>query len=71
MSAHTTTNFNFNAAANALEGMRQTSVASAATQAAVISAEIVYYRALYKLALSSSISTSNFVQALHSLGVKS
>jgi hypothetical protein len=58
-------------AGNQAEGARQVAVAGAANQAAAISAEITYYRTLYKAALTNNVSTSNFVQALYALGVRS
>jgi hypothetical protein len=60
----------FDDAAAAAEGTRQVAVAGA-TQAAAISAEITYFRTLYKNALLNGISPSNYVQALFALGVRS
>jgi hypothetical protein len=70
MSAHNSPNAAFNATANAAEGVRQTAVAGA-TQSAARTAEISYYRTLYSAALTNNVSTSNFTQALKSLGVQS
>ena len=70
MSAHNSPNATFNATANAAEGVRQVAVAGA-TQAAATSAEITYYRTLYKAALTNGVSPSNFTQALFALGVRS
>jgi hypothetical protein len=75
MSAHTSPNAAFNAAGNAAEGVRQVAVATAAgsgatLQANVMSAEIAYYRTVYKAALTNNVSPSNFTQALVSLGVQ-
>jgi hypothetical protein len=69
MSAHTSPSAAFNAAGNAAEGVRQVAVAGA-TQAAARTAEITYYRTLYSAALANNVSTSNFTQALKSLGVQ-
>jgi hypothetical protein len=69
MSAHQSPNAAFNASGNAAEGVRQVAC-SGATQAACVSAEITYYRTLYKAALTNNVSTSNFTQALKSLGVQ-
>jgi len=71
MSAHNSPNAAFNSAGNQAEGVRQVAVSTAANQAAAISAEITYYRTLYKAALTNNVSTSNFVQALYALGVRS
>jgi hypothetical protein len=68
--AHTTPSSTFNATANAAEGVRQVAVAAATNQAAVISAELTYFRACFKAALANNISPSNFSQALKSLGVQ-
>ena len=69
MSAHKTENAAFNATANAAEGVRQVAVAAATTQAAVTAAEITYFRACMKAAIANGVSTSNFNDALKSLGV--
>jgi hypothetical protein len=55
----------------AAEGVRQVAVAAASNQAAAISAEITFYRACYKSALTNNVSPSVFTQALFSLGVRS
>jgi hypothetical protein len=68
MSAHTSPNLTFNATANALEGVRQVAVSNASSQAAVVAAELAYYRGCFKAALTNQISTSNFAQAVKSLG---
>jgi hypothetical protein len=73
MSAHTSPNFAFNAAANSAEGMRQTAVSTAAgsgatLQANVRAAEVTYYRACYSAALANNIAPGNFLAALRSLG---
>ena len=70
MAASKTGNKTFDDAAAAAEGVRQVAVAGG-TQANVMSAEITYFRALYKNALANNISPSNFTQALFSLGVRS
>jgi hypothetical protein len=70
MSAHTTPSSAFNATANALEGVRQVAVSTASSQAAVIGAEITYYRGCFKAALANNLSASVFSQALKSLGVQ-
>ena len=51
----------------AAEGSRQAAVAGA-TQAAVSSAEIVFYRAVLAAAIANGCSTSAAVRALQSLG---
>jgi hypothetical protein len=52
------------------EGIRQTAVAGA-TQSQARQAEILYHRVLYQTALLYNVSPSVYVQALHSLGVRS
>jgi hypothetical protein len=70
MSAHHTGNTTFDTAANSAESLRQVQVAAAATQSAVMSAELTYYRTLRSLAIANNISPSNFNMALKSLGVQ-
>jgi hypothetical protein len=56
----------------AAEGVRQVAVAAAGSNMATArSAEITFYRSCYNSAVTNSISTSVFVQALFSLGVRS
>jgi N-acyl-L-homoserine lactone synthetase len=69
MSAHNTLSKPFNDSANILESARQVAVSTASSQAAVISAEITYFRSIIKLAQANGISPANFNQALQSLGV--
>ena len=71
MSAHTSPNATFNAAANAAEAARQAAVVPGASQAAVVSAEQTYFRSVYKAAIANSLSPSVFTQALKSLGSQS
>jgi hypothetical protein len=50
------------------ENTRQTAVAAASTQAAVITAEISCHRAIVKSALANGVSTSASMSALRELG---
>jgi hypothetical protein len=68
MSAHNTLSKPFNDAANAAESLRQVQVMGAANQAAVMAAELAYYRTCRSLAITNGISPSNFNQAIRSLG---
>jgi hypothetical protein len=52
------------------EGVRQTAVATASSQAAVIVAELTFFRTCFKSALNNNISPSVFSEALKSLGVQ-
>jgi hypothetical protein len=70
MSAHKTGIVAFDNAANSAESLRQVQVMSAATQSAVMAAEISYYRTLRSLAIANGISSANFNMALKSLGVQ-
>jgi hypothetical protein len=70
MSTHHTGVVAFDTAANNAEATRQSAVSAAATQSAVTSAEITYFRTLRSLALANGISTSTFNDALKSLGVQ-
>jgi hypothetical protein len=67
MSAHKTENAAFNATANAAEGVRQSAVSAATTQAAVTAAEIIYFKAC-KAAAANGLSVSVFEDALRTLG---
>jgi hypothetical protein len=51
------------------ENTRQTAVAAATTQAAIITAEVSFHRAVVKSALSRGISPSASMSALRELGV--
>jgi hypothetical protein len=53
---------------NAAEGVRQTAVAAASSQAAVKSAEVTYYRAVAKSALKNGCGVEAAMSALKSLG---
>jgi hypothetical protein len=53
---------------NTAEGVRQIAVAAAATQAAVNSAEVTFYRAALASAKANGIGIEPFVSALRSLG---
>ena len=68
MSAHTSPNATFNAAANAAEAARQAAVVPGASQAAIISAELTYFRACRNAAIANGISPSTFNNAIKSLG---
>jgi hypothetical protein len=73
MTAHNTPDPVFNAAANAAEGAKQAAVAAATGTGAVLqanvrSAEIAYYRAVYKAAVGSKVSPASASMALSSLG---
>jgi fructose-1-phosphate kinase PfkB-like protein len=59
----------FDSDAIAAEGVRQVVVAAASSQAAVISAEITYFRAVVKSALKNGVSPSGAMVALRGLGV--
>jgi hypothetical protein len=61
-------NATHNNTVSVLEGARQASVAAAATQAAVTTAEIVFLRACLASALANGVSTSNYVYGLKQLG---
>jgi hypothetical protein len=50
--------------------VRQAAVAAASTQAAVTSAEIVFYRSVLSSAISNSCGATDFIMALWALGVK-
>lgn len=54
--------------ANKAEGARQATV-TGATQPTIITAEVLYYRAVVKSALTNNVSTSAAMQALKELGV--
>jgi hypothetical protein len=51
------------------ENTRQVSTAAATTQAAVISADVVFHRAVVKSALANGVSPAASMQALKHLGV--
>ena len=74
MTAHTSPNPVFNAAANVAEATRQVAVATAAGTGAVLQmnvrlAEIAYYRAVYAATRSTTISSASDSMALQALGV--
>jgi hypothetical protein len=50
------------------EGVRQVAVAAASTQAAVIAAEITFYRTAKASGLANNVSVANYVFALRQLG---
>ena len=54
---------------NAAEAARQSSITPATAQATVISADVLFYRAVVKSALKNGVSTSAAMSALKSLGV--
>jgi hypothetical protein len=68
MSAHNTLSKPFNDAANSAESLRQVQVMGAANQAAVMTAELLYYRTCRSLAITNGISPANFNAAIKSLG---
>jgi hypothetical protein len=70
MSAHKTSNPAFDATANTAEAVRQSAIVNA-SQAAVISAEVTYFRSVYKAAIANNVSPAVFIQALESLGAHS
>jgi hypothetical protein len=59
----------YDSAVIAAEGVRQTAVAAASSQAAVINAEITFYRAVVKAAIANGVSPSGAMVALRGLGV--
>ena len=68
MSAHNTLSKAFNDAANSAESLRQVQVAAAATQTAVMAAELTYFRTCRSLAIQNGLSPALFNQAIKSLG---
>ena len=75
MTAHNTPDPVFNATANSAEAARQVAVSTASGTGAVLqnnirAAELVYYRAIYKAAIKSTISPASASMALQSLGVQ-
>ena len=70
MSAHKTSNPAFDAAANVAEAVRQSAIVGA-SQPAVMSAEVTYFRSVYKAAIANNVSPSVFIEALKSLGSQS
>jgi hypothetical protein len=68
MSVSKSGNKNHDDAVNAAEGARQVAVAAAATQAAVASAEVAFYRAALASAKANGVGIEPFVAALRSLG---
>ena len=68
MSAHKTGIVAFDNAANSAESLRQVQVMAATTQAAVMAAELLYFRTCRSLAITNGISPANFNAAIKSLG---
>lgn len=68
MSTVQSENKTHNAAVSKAEGVRQTAVAAASSQAAVTAAEIAFYRSALASAQANGCSTDSFVFALKSLG---
>jgi hypothetical protein len=68
MSISLSSNLTHNAAVAAAEGIRQTAVAAASTQAAVRSAEVTFHTTCRTSALANGVSPSVHIYALRSLG---
>jgi hypothetical protein len=66
---YTDTNLTHKNNVTVAEGVRQTAVAAASTQAAVRTAEITYYRACLSSALKNGCGVEPYMVALKGLGV--